>query len=188
MKSVGSVNNRELSDIIKMHAGTLFTDIVGIQVCTVNSVDMDAQTCDCTPITGDSDAEIPNIQLSAEPDDMGFILFPEVGSTVIVGMSQKNIPFILMYSAIDTAYLITDTLTRFNDGSYGGLVKVIELTNKINALENLVNNILNTLKTTTIPLAPSGTYPFAPLYASLSDITPITQRGDIENTTITHGK
>lgn len=74
----------------------------------------------------------------------------------------------------------------FNDGNNNGIPKVTPLTSKINALENLVNSILNALKTTVIPLAPSGSYPFAPLYAALNDITPITAQSDLENTKLKH--
>lgn len=74
----------------------------------------------------------------------------------------------------------------FNGGNNNGIPKVTPLTAKINALENLVNGILNALKTTVIPLAPSGTYLFAPLYAALNDITPITAQSDLENTKVKH--
>lgn len=74
---------------------------------------------------------------------------------------------------------------EFNGGAKNGLPMVAPLVTKINALENLVNSILNVLKSTTIPLAPTGTYPFAPLYTALADILPITAQADIENTDIT---
>lgn len=160
-------------------AGTYLKDIISIIPCNVDSVDQNNRVCDCTPIGGDAATQIPSVQLCAENDN-GLLVFPEVGSTVIVGFSTRNLAFVMLYSGVSNMQML--------DGSFGGLVKVIELTIKINNLENLVNNILNVLKSTSIPLAPSGTYPFAPLYTALSDITPLTQRNDIENNLILHGK
>lgn len=75
---------------------------------------------------------------------------------------------------------------EFNDGSNGGLVKVKELVEKINSLENQLNTILSTLKATTIPLAPTGTYPFLPLYSNIQPILPITLEADIKNDKVKH--
>ena len=115
------------------------------------------------------------------------IIFPSVNSTVIVALSTQNSAFVLMYSDIDKV--------QYMDGSFGGMIKVkdgddptVGLLKKINNLENLVNSILNALKTTTIPLAPSGTYPFAPLYAAINEITPITSESDLVNDLVVHGK
>jgi hypothetical protein len=170
---------KEYEVAIQKLAGTYLKDIISIYPCEVISVDKENRQCDCTPIGSDSTTDLPGVLLCAENNN-GLVVFPKVGSTVIVALSTRNYAFILMYSDLDSV--------QFMDGTYGGLVEVEPLVNKINALENLVNNILNVLKTTTIPLAPSGTYPFAPLYASLTDISPITDKSDIENTLVTHGK
>jgi hypothetical protein len=83
----------------------------------------------------------------------------------------------------------------YNDGGYGGAIKSIDPDNsnsgllyRINQIETLVNNILTTLKASTVPLAPSGTYQFGALFSAYSDISPTTQRADIESDYITHGK
>lgn len=82
---------------------------------------------------------------------------------------------------------ITDSVVLLNGDGNGGLVKVKECADKIKAVEQLVNNILQVLQTTTIPLAPSGTYPFAPLYASITPISPLTSSNDLENKNVKHG-
>jgi hypothetical protein len=46
-----------------------------------------------------------------------------------------------------------------------------------------VNTILDTLKTIVIPLAPSGTYPFAPLFTTINDL-PAQNKSDLEETKI----
>jgi hypothetical protein len=94
----------------------------------------------------------------------------------------------------DTLLLLTDAVTikedsvQLLDGSCGGLTKVQETADKISAVETKVNDILNILVSTSIPLAPSGTYPFAPLYAAVTPITPTTAKADLENTKVTHGE
>lgn len=186
-----TVHNRSIKDAITQNSGVFGKDVVSIIYCTVNSVDEVAGTCDVTPITEGDDTPIPGVLLKAENND-GLMLVPDVDSTVIVGMTIKKKCFILLCEDIskfllvigDSKLEVTDGLFSFNGGTLDGMVKVNSLVTKINALETLVNNILNVLKTTSIPLAPSGTYPFAPLYTALSDIAPLTNKAALENTAI----
>ena len=69
----------------------------------------------------------------------------------------------------------------FNDGENDGIPLVNPLVSKINALESQINSILAILKATIIPLAPTGTYPFATLYASVNPIAPVTNKNDLQN-------
>jgi hypothetical protein len=139
----------------------------------------DAMVCDCEPI--DKTAIIKNVNLSANypANKAGFVLAPSVNSIVKVSFTDDQQAFVSMVSEVDFIYL--------NGNDYGGLVQVQPLVDKINALETLVNGILGALKSTTIPLASSGTYPFAPLYLAYNAITPTTQKADLENTTVIHG-
>jgi hypothetical protein len=167
--------------IRKISKQDVFESIVG----TVKSVDMTSKTCVVTPV--DDLPDLLDVRLSAiESPDKGIICVPVVNSIVIVGQTKFEQPHILLFSEIDTYQLIANTSITFNDGSHGGLIKIEDLVTKINNVENLVNNILTTLKGTTIPLAPSGTYAFAPLYSSLNNLTN-TQKTDLENTKIKHG-
>lgn len=159
-----------------LKAAVLPNEMGFAKVCTVDSVDMSANTCYCIPINDDADMQ--EVRLIAQQSN-GFLLIPKVGSVVVVSMLSDSSFFVSMFSDIDEINL--------NGKNFDGLVKIGPLVNKVNAIENLVNSILNTLKTTTIPLAPSGTYPFAPLYASLNDIAPLTQKSDLENTTVKQG-
>jgi hypothetical protein len=176
-------------------SGNFGQDRVQLLVCKVKSVDEDKSTCIVLSKSGKESVEIPNVSLQVGVCD-GLQIIPKIDSDVLILRSTYQSPFVVNWSDIDKYYIQVgdssftienDGKMQLNDGSYDGLVKVKELTDKINALENLVNNLLNTLKATTIPLAPSGTYPFAPLYASFNPIQPITQQSDIENINITHG-
>lgn len=183
-----------IATAIKRLSGVSEMQNTGYIIGTVDSVNESARTCDITVISDKGESIISDVTLMSEIDD-GILILPAIGSTVVIASSEKINYFVCLFSELQkilyivggSAINIVDGLIQINDGSCGGLVKVIELTQKINSLENLVNSILTTLTTTVIPLAPSGTYPFAPLYSSISTIAPITQRSDIENNLITHG-
>jgi hypothetical protein len=188
-------SDRAIRTAVEQMSGTFGKDSVSLLVCKVKSVDEDKSTCIVVTKSGKESVEIPNVSLQVGVCD-GLQIIPKVDSDVLILRSTYQSPFVVNWSDVDKYYIQVgdssftienDGTMQLNDGAYDGLVKVKDLTDKINALENLVNNLLNTLKSTTIPLAPSGTYPFAPLYAAFNPIQPITQQSDIENKNITHG-
>lgn len=146
-------------------------DMVYFNDCEVVSTDEGERTCNVQNGVNEI-----TVRLMPVVDD-GVLIMPVVGSIVTVLQSDKYDPVIVQYSEVEKIILM--------GGDNKGLVKVVELKNKLNALENQMNSILNVLKTTSIPLASSGTYPFAPLYASINPLTP-TQQTDIENPLIKH--
>jgi hypothetical protein len=146
-------------------------DMVYFNDCEVVSTDEGERTCNVQNGVNEI-----TVRLMPVVDD-GVLIMPAVGSIVTVLQSDKYDPVIVQYSEVEKIILM--------GGDNKGLVKVVELKNKLNALENQLNSVLNVLKTTSIPLAPSGTYPFAPLYASINPLTP-TQQTDIENPLIKH--
>ena len=85
-----------------------------------------------------------------------------------------------------SVFSIKDGIMQFNDGSNGGLVEVIKLTQKLNNLENLVNDLVAKFNSHThILTLTSGTGTAAPTTTIESSTLTPTQRGDIENTKIT---
>jgi hypothetical protein len=74
----------------------------------------------------------------------------------------------------------------FDGGNNGGVPVSSKVAKRLSGVEQQVNTILQILKATTIPLAPSGTYAFASLYASVNPITPTTQEADIANNELKH--
>ena len=103
---------------------------------------------------------------------------PKVESDVLVLFSKNNNPFIVQYSEVENYVL--------NGTDFGGMVKVIELTEKINNLEKKLNDLITACSNQIVTLAPSGTFPLAPYFTS---VTPLieTQQSEIENTIIKHG-
>lgn len=144
--------------------------------CTVQSVtETDgAQLAVCKPINGDAD--LIEVRLQADPGS-GILVMPAINSIVIVQPINELTGYIALFSQVESI--------QWLDGSFGGLIKISDLVTKINNLEGLVNDLLSTLQGVSIPLAPSGTYPFAPLFTQ-TPLTP-TNQADLENNKILHG-
>lgn len=181
---------RQIEEAIQKLAGTYLRDLISIQACTVNDpVDKDNRTCDCTPIGGDADTIIPGVLLCAENNN-GFLVFPEVGSTVIVALSTRNTAFVLMYSDVNSV--------QFMDGKFGGIPKIKDpddatkgLLKKINNLENKMNDFFskwNVFCTAYVPGSPTVTGSPPNLTTSNMVDLVVTIESEISNDLITHGK
>jgi hypothetical protein len=203
---------RAIVESIQRISGTQLSDKTLIYSATVDRVDLAARTCTVTTLSSQGEMTIEGVQLMASIDD-GLLLVPVIDSTVIVTYTTFNKPFISLFSAIEKAVLIVgdnnvsfemdnlgilleiantklsvkDGITQFNDGSLGGLVKIIDLTMKLNNLENKVNALLSAFNTHThILTLTSGTGTAAPTTSPVTGTLTPTVRGDIEDTKITH--
>lgn len=166
------MSDRDIKEAIEKLSNQERTDNVHVEACTVESINISDRTCDVSTISGKTALSISGVQLMASVDD-GLLIIPEIGSIVFVQYSTYQLPFILMYSSISSI--------KFLDGTHGGLVKVIELTNKLNALENKVNDII--AKYNVHVHAANGT----PTVSQVTGTITPTQRIEIENDKITHG-
>lgn len=127
----------------------------------VLSVDVDNRTCHAKVVSGDAETEI-TARLNPTVED-GFILVPKVGTEIIVNYSFGIVPYISQFSALEKVLLFTgnsslefkDGLINFNGGNNKGFVKVAELTDKLNAIENKLNTIITWGATVTPPLSTS---------------------------------
>lgn len=183
------MKDREIEESIQKLAGTYQKDIVSLKLCTVTSVDKESRTCECTPISGNADTTIPKVRLMAEAND-GFLVLPKAGSTVMVALSSRGYAYVFMYSDIDevnitigeagnyTSFDIKDGLQQFNDGSFGGMVKIVALTTKLN---NLITQLTAQLGLIATGIAAGGGS-YTP--GTLSTFNKI----DYENIKITHGE
>lgn len=186
--------NDQLKQAIKQLAGTHNRDDVFSFDCTVDSVSEDDFECDVTAIGGNATTKIPSVRLAAEAND-GFTLIPSVGSTVTVTVTTRGLAYVSMFSDIDkvivvineTKLVIEDGKITFNDGSFEGLVKVVELTEKLNNLEKKVNDMISKYDTHTHPGVTAGFASSGPIAGA--PITPLTAtvQSDIENDKIIHG-
>jgi hypothetical protein len=141
-----------------------------------------------------------NVRLKANIDSqaVGFVLFPKVGSVVVVSLLWGNVnnAYVALVNEVDSVLLLIGSVFKlevktngdwiWNSGNLGGIVKAGAAAQKLANLEGKCNSILAALHGVVIPLAPSGTYPFAPLFASITAIAPTTIQADLENTKIKH--
>jgi hypothetical protein len=115
---------------------------VYLTLCTVDKVDETARTIDCTTV---DEVELLSVQLQAGLEGTaGLVVFPEVGSEVVVGYLDRNNAVVLLYSEIGKIHLAADKIV-INGESLGGLVNIGILTDKINALVKAFNNHTHTI-------------------------------------------
>jgi hypothetical protein len=152
-------------------------------LATVSAVDTEENTCDCVPMYEAPD--LLDVKLFPRDEDgemkKGLLLVPKVGSVVVVSfINNQDTGFISMCSEVDEIHL--------NGENYKGLVKIEELVDKLNALENKVNTIISTFNAHTHPYVDSGSPAVTSVTATLvaGTLTP-TQVADLENDTVLHG-
>lgn len=148
-------------------------------VCKVISVDLPTNTCYCEPINGDS--EIQNVKLTTNTTGagVGFLLIPKINSLVIITFLDNSSAYVSMVAEVDEV--------NINGKTLGGLVKVIDLTTKLNNLENKVNALITAISGWT-PVPNDGGAALKVALATWygTSLTP-TVRADIENTLIKQG-
>lgn len=177
-------HDRSVNAAIQKIAGTFKADTVSLVSCVVTEVRED--TCDVEAVSGNASTPITGVQYQASTGD-GVEAIPVVGSQVIVLFSKYTNPFIVSYSDVEKLYIAASDLVQFNNGAFGGLVKVIELTQKLNNLENKVNDIVSKFNTHVHSGVQTGGGTSAVPTTTVSGSLTPTQRGDIENKNITHG-
>jgi len=169
--------SRDIKDAINILTGNNLSDRLYFIDAEVKTVDEQARTCVVIALSGKVGNEF-TARLMASVDD-GILAVPVVGSTVVISGSDFTIPAVIQYSEIEKIV--------FRGGDLGGMVKVIELTEKLNNLEELLNDLITKYNTHTHAGVTSGSSSTAVTTAiETGTITP-TQRADIENDKITHG-
>lgn len=94
------------------------------------------------------------LRASIEQNDNEFLITPQIGSAVILASLDKDYNHLVVV-AIDRAEQIV-----INGGKLGGLIKIEELTKKLNELINAFNNHTHTAPSgaTTPPLKTAKTF------------------------------
>lgn len=144
-------------------------------VCTVSDIDLVNGVCNCTPIN--EDAILVNVRLNADNKD-GFKLIPKDGSIVVVTLINNTTGYIAMVSEVDEIHL--------NGVNHDGLVKISDLIEKLNNLENKVNTIITTYNSHTHIASSFGSPTTTPAIPVNGTLTPTVQL-ELENTTVKHG-
>lgn len=182
-------------------------------VCTVDEVDKNARTIDCTPINEGAPLLGVNLQANQEAD-YGFCLFPEKGSFVVVGfVADGAAGVVLLTEKIESAEIVigdtsavmdadgfrikTEKMSAdinrdniiFNGGDLGGLVVIQKLTDKLNELKDTVNDLITKYNEHIhVTTATVGTGPVGVLSPTTSTATPAQpfNKSDYENEKVKH--
>ena len=170
------MSNRAIREAISIMAGTHKIDKVYCITAEIVSVNVAARSCVCEQING-AGSIINDVLLMASVDD-GFLIVPEIGSTVNIIASDKTDPYISQYSGIEKII--------FRGGDLGGLVMVKPLLEKINALEKLLNKLVLKFNAHTHNVTAIGA-PSGPSILQETGTLVVTKITDLENKHITHG-
>lgn len=176
---------RKVKEALQKAAGTWLKDFASFIDAEVVSVDGDKRLCDVKAVGGDSDYDIPSVQLMAEPND-GQLIIPKIGSLVRVGISKRNEPFVIMFSEIDKVYMVAETLYQFNDGSFGGMTKTQELKEQLDKMNDQLQACIDSLSNWT-PVPNDGGAALKAYFVGQIAGKPEADFDDIENDKITHG-
>lgn len=177
-------------------------------ICTVDAVDKDARTVDCTPL--DEGAPLLGVNLQANQEsNFGVVVYPRVGSYVVVGfVADGSAGIVLMTDDIESIeVVVSDKTSRvlideervridvdqetsaeltkdgvvFNGGKLGGLVKVEDLTKRINTIEKDINS-LKQVFSGWAPVSQDGGASLKTAVTSwATQILTLTNRSDYEN-------
>ena len=176
-----------IADIIKEIAkGNVSQSII---VCTVTAVDTKARTIDAQPI--DDGAPLLAVNLQANQDaEVGLVLFPRIGSYVVVGMLDGYAAGVVLLTEDVESILatvgnmsieMTEEGIKLNGGDLGGMVKVEDLTTRLNAIEDDINNLKNAMANAPITPQDGGAAFKAGMTSWYGATLRKSQRSDYEN-------
>lgn len=182
------------------------------KICTVDAVDVEARTVDCTPI--DESAPLVGVNLQASQDSsVGVVLFPAVGSYVIVAFITPAVAAVVLCDKIDkaqlsigkaqitvdaevvdtslgdTSFRITSEGVQFNGGKLGGLLKIEQLTEKFNELIRAFNTHTHTIPVGGVPVTGTATAQSNPAPVEVPAVTqtmPEVKASDYEDAKVKH--
>lgn len=166
-------HDRSIGTAIRKLAGTDKAQSLKLGTGNVESVDKDKRSC---VVTLDNYVEMECLLMTQVGD--GMLLIPTEGSTVLVLYGTYTSGYVIQCSDVDEIW--------FKGFENGGLVKVVELTDKLNAIENKVNSIISTFNSHVHTSATAGS-PTTPTTSPISGTLTPTQRNDIENQNVKHG-
>lgn len=182
------------------------------KVCTVDAVDEDARTVDCTPL--DEGAPLLGVNLQANQEcGEGVVLFPAVGSYVVVSFLGASVAVVVLTERVDKIGLkigdtaaeivdgqadiaIRDTTVKIspegvviNGGGLGGMVKIEQLTQKLNDFIAAFNSHTHEIPTGAVAVTGSATAQANPAPVAVPAITsqhPSVAVSDYEDEKVKH--
>jgi hypothetical protein len=180
------IENKEAGKLIEAIKKT-FGQNIAIATGVVSTVDAEKSVCD---IELDSEgADLLEVRLRAVIDDAdaGMIAIPKLGSEVVIGKINTSQWVVLVTSELEEVRLKIGNITCvinesgivLNGGDLDGMVKINDLVNRLNTIENKVNSIISHYNTH------NHNHPQGPTTGLLSPFTggtlTLTQKNDLEN-------
>ncbi|MFM2385675.1 MAG: hypothetical protein RL660_432 [Bacteroidota bacterium] len=190
-------------EAIKLLAGNN-SEATQLVACVVVAIDTADCTCSCEPLAGGAAYNVRLRSIAAEHKD-GILLVPAVDSVVVIATIGKNTgeAIIIAYSDVTSVAIHTtsgakidlaEDMVIVNGDKHGGLVIVNKLVQKLNALENALNQLVANFNSHThlvpaMPAAPGagGIPSIVPMVPSTITLTTTTTH-DIENQKVKHGE
>lgn len=126
------MSDRKIQEAIQILAGVKNTDRVYISDARVISVNLSARTCSVILVGGKMENTITARLMSAVDD--GVFIIPAVDSNVTVIYSEYVEPLVIQYSEVEKII--------FRGGEFGGVIKIDNLTLKLNEMVQHINTEL----------------------------------------------
>ena len=142
------------------------------------SVNWNDKTMTATGVSDDVPYE--GVQLG-----FGFVdIKPKEDAVCLIGIleGKEALTFLINAEDVELVEVKSDNI-EINGGKFGGLVKSEVVADKISALEKKVNQLITILSGITVP---SEGLTFAPIFAGVLQLSPLSQKDDFENKKITH--
>lgn len=159
----------------------------------VKEVDTGNATCTVLLDTDDDGAPSDGVLLNVATGAVnGIHIIPAMNSRVWVSeVDEPGRWALVRCGTIEKMYVKANTLIEYNGGGLGGLVKVSVLVSKLNALEDLVNDLITKFNVHTHLYVPGPGTATTPSAATTSietgSIASVTRLDEIENEKIKHG-
>jgi len=169
-------NGGEIKEIIRKIAGT---DVGGDIFFNAKVIEVNGETCTIEY----AGLQIDKVRLSAVVDgnENNLLIVPKKNSMVLVAdLSEGNLRDLVLMGWTEIESI------SINGGINEGLVKVLALTNKLNAIENSINDLKSVFSSWT-PISNDGGAALKTAIATwMSSTLDVTNKADIQNEKIKH--
>ncbi|MDR3046600.1 MAG: hypothetical protein LBU51_03175 [Bacteroidales bacterium] len=172
-------NTREIARQIRSLAQTN-----GFETYACKVVSVDGATCSVSRVMDEMKIEGVRMNGTITEDD-GLVIVPEQDSDVLITNIDDNQWFVSQYSKIEKIILHVKDKIEINGGDNDGMVKIKELTDKLNGLKDVVNGFVNTYNAHTHICAVPGSASATPVAPQTQTAQPF-NKSDYENDKIVH--
>lgn len=171
-----------IKDLIKQMSDP---GVINTQVATITSVDEDNCSCEAKLLDG---IELFDVNLKSIIDNKkGIVCIPKVNSKVLVGYinnDSKN-AFVVAFDELDKVTVECDSII-INKGDNKGMVKLPELVDKLNSIEQDLNTLKNVFSSWVVAPNDGGGALKGAAASWFGNVLSTTTESDLENAKIKH--